>query len=55
MVAMFGIIHANDADNNGNKFETFEQWHIEQAELILYVKDQGSFPKSCYKRLDARA
>jgi hypothetical protein len=52
---MFGIIHANDADNNGNKFETFEQWHIKQAELILYVKDQGSFPKSCYKRLDARA
>jgi hypothetical protein len=25
------------------------------AELVLYVKDQGSFPKSCYKHLDAPA
>ncbi|CAM6065609.1 unnamed protein product [Sphagnum tenellum] len=48
---MFGIVHADDADDD--KFETFEQWHIEWAELVLYIKDQGSFPKSCYERLDA--
>jgi hypothetical protein len=24
LVAMFGIIHANDGDNDDNKFETFE-------------------------------
>ncbi len=46
LVAMFGFVHADD----GDKFETFEQWRIEQAELVLYVKDQGSFPKSCYER-----
>ncbi|CAK9276309.1 unnamed protein product [Sphagnum jensenii] len=53
LVAMFGIVHADNADDDGDEFETFEQWHIERAELILYVKDQGSFPKSCYERLDA--
>jgi hypothetical protein len=52
---MFGIVHANDADNDDDEFETFEQWRIERAELILYVKDQGSFPKSCYEHLDAPA
>jgi hypothetical protein len=52
---MFGIVHANDADNDDDEFETFEQWRIERAELILYVKDQGSFPKSCYEHLDALA
>ncbi|CAM6071911.1 unnamed protein product [Sphagnum tenellum] len=55
LIMMFGIVHADDADNDGDKFETFEEWHIERAELVLYVKDQGSFPKSCYKRLDALA
>ncbi|CAK9222886.1 unnamed protein product [Sphagnum troendelagicum] len=49
---MFSIVHADD---DGDEFETFEQWHIERAKLILYVKDQGSFPKSCYERLDAPA
>ncbi|CAK9275601.1 unnamed protein product [Sphagnum jensenii] len=51
LVAMFGIIHADD----GDEFEMFEQWRIERAELVLYVKDQGSFPKLCYERLDALA
>jgi len=49
---MFGIVHADDDDD---EFETFEQWHIERAELVLYVKDQGLFPKLCYERLDAPA
>jgi len=51
LVAIFGIVHADD----GDEFETFEQWCIERAELVLYVKDQASFPKSCYERLDAPA
>jgi hypothetical protein len=51
---MFGIVHADDTDD-GDEFETFEQWRIERAELVLYVKDKGSFPKSCYERLDAPA
>lgn len=53
LVAMFGIVHADNADDDGDKFETFEQWRIERAKLILYVKDKGSFPKLCYERLDA--
>jgi hypothetical protein len=48
---MFGIVHADD----DNEFEMFEQWHIERAELVFHIKDQGSFPKSCYERLDAPA
>ncbi|CAM6032516.1 unnamed protein product [Sphagnum compactum] len=52
---MFGIVHAGDADDDGDEFETFEQWRIERVEFVLYVKDQGSFPKLCYKRLDAPA
>jgi hypothetical protein len=55
LVAMFGVVHANDVDNDGDEFEVFEEWRIERAELVLYVKDQGSFPKSCYERLDAPA
>ncbi|CAK9227840.1 unnamed protein product [Sphagnum troendelagicum] len=51
LVAMFDIVHADDAD----EFETFEEWCIERAELVLYVKDQGSFPKLCYERLDGPA
>jgi hypothetical protein len=39
VVAMFGIVHASNADDDGNEFETFEQWRIERAELVLYVKD----------------
>jgi hypothetical protein len=50
LVAMFGIIHADD-----DEFETFEQWRIERAEFVLYVKDQGSFPKSCYEHVDVPA
>jgi hypothetical protein len=45
LVVMFGIVHA------GDEFGTFEQWRIEWAELVLHVKEQGSFPKSCYERL----
>jgi hypothetical protein len=58
LVMMFGIVHADDIDDiddDGDKFETFEQWHIERAEFVLYVKVQGSFPKSCYDRLDMPA
>ncbi|CAK9237206.1 unnamed protein product [Sphagnum troendelagicum] len=55
LVTMFSIIHVDDVDDDDDVFETFEQWHIERAELVLYVKDQGSFPKSCYERLDALA
>jgi hypothetical protein len=53
LVAMFSIVHVDDTDDNDDEFDTFEQWRIERAELVLYVKDQGSFPKSCYERLDA--
>jgi hypothetical protein len=55
LVAKFGIVHPSDATDDGNEFKTFEQWRIERAELVLYVKDQGSFPKSCYECLDAPA
>ncbi len=55
LVTKFGIVHPGDAANDGNEFETFEQWHIKWAEFVLYVKDQGLFPKSCYERLDAPA
>jgi hypothetical protein len=55
LVAKFGIVHPGDAADDGNEFETFEQWRIERAELVLYVKDQGSFPKSCYEHLEAPA
>jgi hypothetical protein len=44
LVVMFGIVHADDANDDGDEFETFEQWRIERAEFVLYVKDQGSFP-----------
>jgi hypothetical protein len=36
---MFGIVHADDTDEDGDEFETFEQWRIERAELVLFVKD----------------
>uniref|UniRef100_A0AAV1TK98 Uncharacterized protein n=1 Tax=Peronospora matthiolae TaxID=2874970 RepID=A0AAV1TK98_9STRA len=43
---MFGIFHDDDedADNNNDKFETLEQWRIERARLVCYVKGQGSLP-----------
>jgi hypothetical protein len=49
LVVMFNIVHADD------EFKTFKQWCIERAKLVLYVKDQGLFPKSCYECLDAPA
>jgi hypothetical protein len=44
LVAKFGIVHPGDVADNGNEFETFEQWHIERAELVLYVEDQCHNP-----------
>ncbi len=37
LVMMFSIVHADDVDDV--EFEMFEQWRIERAEFVLYVKD----------------
>jgi hypothetical protein len=54
MLSIEMIKELKGGDNKGaGDYVNFEQWRINVDSIVAHLEDQGSFPRQCYKELDA--